>query len=338
MERNEKANKGKQGRFPNDVEQLKAEGTKRAPSDRDKLVVDSAGDRLRHFEQLPESRRPDLEGLPPVRQIAALLAAWWTYTGVRNQDSGKCIREIRDVVRIYTQLEEAGCKLPDVVTFREKHARMLLVYWRDKKQRKATTIEVYWSRLITWTRVLGKWGMVDSLEKYWPERPKADQGTTHGKRTQDARLGESGLTELFRARDRTHWFVQRFHEDLGLTFEEALRFDRVAAADVLHGRVFADPGSGSRKRIVVLETEGQRLLVQQAVDFLNKTNRRQLMWPRCSLSEAVRKHENRVAYLRRKMKKEQRVETSSGVVQSTGKDSSAVPQDSEARKETPDAQ
>jgi hypothetical protein len=190
--------------------------------------------------------------------------------------------------------------LTDALDFREKHARLLLAYWRECCS--PATIHLYWSRVLTLTHVLGKVGMVGHLEQYWPDAPPAKTAKRDA-RTQDATLNDDQLTELMRKRDLTHWFVQRLHQELGLSFAEAMKFDRGAAADRLHRRVIVD--DRFRRREVRLQDETQVALVQQVVDFLTKTGRRELKWPVIGLDKAVRKHENRVAYLRRKDKAQQ---------------------------------
>lgn len=257
---------------------------------------------VRRQAPLPSHLKPEVGDQPLVVQIATL---WKTYAGFSGRNKPKAdnrdeLRRLHDIAGFYDELAAAGCTLKQVDGLRERHAKILLQRWLDLG-RKPATIRRNWSILRTWCLALSKPGMVGPLEQYWPDAPKPEVGEGgKGERTQDKTLDESQITELMRADDQTHWFVERLHRELGLSVEEALLFDRDMAANYLQGRLMVVAANRRDHRTVNLDSQDKVLLVQQVQAFVTERARARLMWPDMPLVKALRKHQNRVAYLRRK--------------------------------------
>lgn len=263
---------------------------------------------VRRRQDMPAQVRPQLDGLPLVKQIAAVLDAHQVYRGGERgalADESVSLRCIR-VTRIYDDLARLGIKLVNVDALRERHARQLLAHWRERGLAVAT-IRTHWSTLRTWTLALGKGGLVAPLETYWPDAPKvhAPKPGSHkdpgrmGRRHDDPQV----LARLLRHADLTHFYIERLGRDLGLTVEESLMFTPAMAADYLRDKLVLQPAATQQPKAISLGGHDQVLLVQEVQDFLARSGRNHLMWRDISLRQGVRKHENHMAYQRRQVRK-----------------------------------
>jgi hypothetical protein len=265
---------------------------------------------VRRKESMPATARPNLEGQPLRVQIATVWHAYASYSGRARalmDDAVARDRQMR-VARMYDQLARLGCALQKVDSLRERHARILLDHWRKSGARIAT-IRKNWSILRTWALALGKSGLIQPLEAYWPAAPKAPSAQpTPGGQADPGRRGRRHdhpqlIAALLRGNDQTHFFVERLGRDLRLTVEEALMFDADMARQCLAGRLVLRAPYRQEPKVVPLVTHEQALLVQQVHDYMSVRSRRRLMWSDLSLLRAVRKHENHMAYQRRKLAK-----------------------------------
>jgi hypothetical protein len=118
--------------------------------------------------------------------------------------------------------------------------------------------------------------------------------------SKDWNLTSAQMTDLMRSRDQTHWYVERLVESLGLSQEEALMFDSVMATNYLAGRLVIRSTSRREFRSVKLDSYEKTILVQEVQSFIKERGRARLMWSDMKPAEAVRKHQNRIAYMRRK--------------------------------------
>lgn len=230
---------------------------------------------------------PDIED-----QIGAVLANACRRIGSNDRVDLITLR-CKRLARMYRELSAAGVRLHDVTLIEESHAELLLGRWQEKK-RSPATIRSDWSILRVWCEALGRPGCVKTLREYWPEAPRSakERTPTSAPRHRDAPL----LAALREDSDRTHYFVERLCQALRLSVQEALLFPVAdpstaardsASARKLHAAMSAAP------------TEVTELLAEAAA-FVSEQERPALIWPGLQLAQALRRHENRLAYLRRK--------------------------------------
>lgn len=257
---------------------------------------------VRKTAALPGNLRPDLEGRPLAVQIATLLRAHSTFScreTVGENDRAQQAR-YREICRIYEDLAAAGYKLQQADGLRERHVKVLLQRWQDQ-HKKPATVRKRWSILRVWMLALGRPGMIGTIEQYWPDIPQPQRaGKAVGQNPRDKRLTEAQMTELMRARDLTHWYVERLHRELGLTIEEALHFDQALAANCLEGRLVLRSVATGSWRTVEIKNQEALLLVQAVQSFIAERGRKRLMWSDVTPAAALKRHQNRVAYLRAK--------------------------------------
>lgn len=266
---------------------------------------------VRRVTPMPQELRPNLQGLPLLMQIATLWKAYERFS-LRQEpraDDAHQQQRIRRIVRFYQDLKTIGCALEHADGLRERHARVLLKDWRERNK-AAATIRSDWSILRVWALALGKAGMIQPLEKYWPEAPKATAGSAgRDRKRMEWHCNGELLTLLQRGRDPTHWYVERLCGELGLTVEEALAFTPALASQYLDGRLVLRAPNRQDFRTIPVSSHEQVLLVQEAQQFMAERRRARLMWPDISPYVARRKHENHLHYLRRKLQAVQGEET-----------------------------
>ncbi len=260
---------------------------------------------VRRTAAMPSELRPEVPKEPMDVQIATLWKAYAVYSRrvKAKGDDAESVERVRYLMGMYEELARVGCKLTQADGLKERHVKILLERWREAGL-SVNTIRKRWSYLKIWTLALGKPGMVGRLEHYWPEIQKV---ASDGKRAHAAQvtnkdwsLTSTQMTDLMRSRDQTHWYVERLVESLGLSQEEALTFDSVMATNYLAGRLVIRSKSRREFRSVKLDSHEKTILVQEVQAFIKERGRARLMWPDMKPAEAVRKHQNRIAYMRRK--------------------------------------
>lgn len=244
---------------------------------------------------------PNVAGRPMQHQVATLWSAYAIFAYLRQpqEDNRNDAERVRRIVRFYGDLRAAGCALPDADGLRERHARVLLDLWRQAG-RDIGAIRNDWSLLRGWCLALGKQGMIDRIEKYWPDAPKRVQSAprTREQRMQDLHGNAQVLTELLRAKDRTSWYVERLVLDMGLTEEEALRLKPALCNGYVDGAMVLRAPSGSDFRVIPVDTDDKRVLLQEVVAYIGERGREMLAWSDLSPAQALRKHQKRLTYLR----------------------------------------
>lgn len=225
-------------------------------------------------------------------QIATVLASAAGRVGARDREDLIALR-CKRLARMYRELAAAGSPLEDISQLGERHATLLLRRWRERR-RAASTIRSDWSILRVWCEALGKPGCVKLLREYWTDAPRASSARDPAV---PPRHGDSVLLEALREdRDRTHYFVERLCKALRLSVQEALLFPVTAPT-----RAAKDTAS-ARKLQAAMNAAGPEVdeLLRDAAAFLAAADRPALIWPHLELAQAMRRHENRLAYLRRK--------------------------------------
>jgi hypothetical protein len=253
---------------------------------------------------LPENMRPCLDGLILHDQVVLVWKAFSVFTSRTQNGREKLgdIERIRSVIALYRDLSELGCRIEKVDGLKERHARVLLEHWR-KSGKADATIRKNWSILRIWAQALGKPNMIDKLEIYWPQAPKTWLDANKPAGAKWALLTEQQMTELMRASDQTHWYVERLIEAFQVSVEEALLFDKTMTSKYLSGKLVLRSMDRREYRSVEVDSHTKTVLVQELEAFIQQRGRAKLMWQDMTVSEAVRKHQNRVAYLRRKFPK-----------------------------------
>lgn len=197
------------------------------------------------------------------------------------------------LARMYRELALAGEQLHDIRQIGEHQATALLRRWRER-HRSAATIRSDWSILRVWCAAIGKPGCIRTLREYWPEAPRAEanRDPASARRHGDSKL----LQALARDTDRTHYFVERLCQVLRLSVQEALLFP------VRDPSGAVKDSSTARKLQAAISAEPLEVnaLLHDAAAFLVTQQRSALIWPGLELAQAMRRHENRLAYLRRK--------------------------------------
>jgi len=254
---------------------------------------------VRHGAALPGDLRPELDGRPLPIQISSLWRAYcvYTYREARGNEERAQNERYCDILRMYEDLAKAGYKLQQADGLRDRHVKVLLQLWRARA--KPTTVRKQWAILRQWMLVLGRPGMMGPIEQYWPDIPPRERKAA-GENPRDKTLTEAQMTELMRARDLTHWYVERLRRELQLTVEEALHFDKVLAANCLEGRLVLQSVATGQWRTVQIKDHASLMLVQDVQAFIAQRGRKRLMWPDMTPAAALKRHQNRLSYLRAK--------------------------------------
>lgn len=225
-------------------------------------------------------------------QIAAVLASAEGRVGARDRDDLIALR-CKRLARMYRELAAAGAELDNINDLEEQHATLLLRRWRERR-RAASTIRSDWSILRVWCEALGKPGRLKLLREYWPDAPRA---STARSPATAPRHGDAVLLDALReSSDRTHYFVERLCQALRLSVQEALLFPVTDPT-----RAGTDTAS-ARKLRAAMSAAGPEIdeVLREAAAFLALSERPSLIWQGLDLAQAMRRHENRLAYLRRK--------------------------------------
>lgn len=199
----------------------------------------------------------------------------------------------RRLARMYRDLARSGWELEDVRAFSADHAMALLKAWRER-QRAVTTIRSDWSILRGWCTLIGKPGLIGTLREAWPDAPPAPPSKAGAAaRHKDDTL----LLALAKQKDRTHYFVERLCQLARLSVQEALQVTPKAT----HAASTAP--SSAAKLTAAMESRGEevRILLGEIATFLEQLDRPTLAWSGLTLGQATRRHENRLAYVRRTM-------------------------------------
>lgn len=259
---------------------------------------------LRRGQAQPTTSLKDIDPRAPLEeQVAEIwrLYTIWAHRQRPSKDAGKDLEDVQRILRLYDHLRVAGCKLPTALSWREKHA-VILLEWL-KKHRAPATIRSTWSVLRTWSLAMGKAGMVKELTHYWPDAPKANKSsTTEAHRLKpDPVLRGNVLQELHIAPDPTHWVVERLCGELGLTVSQALQLDAASTAHYTSGFIQAKRANGNSIAVIRVDSEDKRKLIELVIALLAERGRKCLCWGDLSIKDGVRKHQQRLNYVRSKV-------------------------------------
>lgn len=204
------------------------------------------------------------------------------------------------VERMYKTLATEGFDFKRVTDLTESAARALLARWR-KDQLAAVTIRSQWSVLRVWVGALGKDGLIKPLSVYWGEVPKASsKKKTAGSVGRHSDLQLEGV--LAEGQDKTHYWIERACRILRISAHDAI--------DLVPDEFETEASAGSEAlRAPGPDLESRAQLIAELRRFLFAAGRPTLRWAELSPRHALRRHENHVAYVRRKMRTNDEGET-----------------------------
>ena len=244
--------------------------------------------------QMPTA--PKLVGHSCPVQIRSALTNYYRYIG--QIPSRKSLdRQVKQISRHYEDLQKLGFDIQDVTTFGLKHAKALLAKWQGK-QSAPNTVYVRWSGLRTWSRVLGKHGMLGQLQDLQPgfDRRPLPGGSN---RVLDCYQLADRSSYLQSKPDLTVYLADRLCRELGLTREEALQVELDAVKAVVEGKAAVlRVGIGSDQKNVPLAHHNRQLFIE-ILDFMVSRNRKVLAWSHLDLEAALQKYDLRLSYVSR---------------------------------------
>ncbi len=198
-------------------------------------------------------------------------------------------RKVEELAGYYKDLKRLGFEVVDVTSFGLKHAKALLGLWQTKGC-ASNTVYCRWSFLRSWSRVLGKHGMLPALKELQPEYMS---GAGHEPRSRALTLHQVQVRSDYLAAkaDKTVYLVDRQALEIEL---DAVQQVVVSDATIL--RV----GTGSQRKNV----QHIRLhmpLMTELRDFMLQRNRKALAWSDLDIDAALQKYTLRLAYVTRKL-------------------------------------
>lgn len=242
--------------------------------------------------QMPTA--PKLIGQSYPVQIRRALTNYYRYIG--QIPSRKSLeRQVKQLSVHYQDLQKLGFDIKDVTTFGLRHAKALLAKWQGN-QCAPNSVYVRWSGLRTWSRVLGKNGMLGQLKDLQPEfdrRPDPSKSNRNLDRGQLAYRSQ----HLQSKPDLTVYLVDRLCRELDLTREDALQVELDAVEAVVGGKAAVlRVGKGAEQKNVP-HAQHNLALYTEILDFMVSRNRKTLAWSHLDLDAALQKYTLRLAYV-----------------------------------------
>lgn len=203
------------------------------------------------------------------------------------------------------RLHELGYKIQDPKNLGERHIEVLIKHWWYCQHKKIKTIQNDLSRLRVFCAMLGKPGMVGSVEKYLPD---VDPGQLKVRSTAQTTKSWSGhgidLVATFREvdeRDSQLGLMLRLQLGLGLRREEVLKCNPHVQDYGHYLQVLPGMGKGGRWRNIPIMSSAQRELLDYVKARVPKN--KPLGWEYshlgkpASLEQNIRRYENLMASL-----------------------------------------
>ena len=208
-------------------------------------------------------------------------------------------RKVEELAGYYKDLKRLGFEVVDVTSFGLKHAKALLGLWQTKGC-ASNTVYCRWSFLRSWSRVLGKHGMLPALRELQPEymsgagpEPRSRALTLHQVQARSDYLATKA--------DKTVYLVDRLVREIDITREQALEIELDAVQQVVvSDATILRVGTGSQRKNV----QHIRLhmpLMTELRDFMLQRNRKALGWSDLDIDAALQKYTLRLAYVTRKL-------------------------------------
>jgi PAS domain-containing protein len=210
-----------------------------------------------------------------------------------------------EVARAIRQAWQLGYRIQRVENLRPIHCTQLLEAWRQRELSRATVAR-RWDALRDFCDAVGKPGMLQRLEAFWPEEPTAKVSIVPPRRQTLSSISDETYRQILGRLDDTRpvYWVLRLERELGLTREEALLTNLVVASvRCSTGNLLpVSKAGGLEGRVVEIRSDEQRELVAAAVRFLKRCERERLCWRLLSSEEAIAKVKNALSYQLRLLK------------------------------------
>ncbi len=207
-------------------------------------------------------------------------------------------QQVKTLCGHYKDLKRLGFDILDVTTFGLKHAKALLAKWQAGNY-GSNTMYCRWSTLRSWSRALGKHGMLPSLGDLVPGFTRYETAPTRGFRL----LTPSQIRErsefLGTKPDLTVYLVDRLCREMTATREEALQLDIDAVLEVVDGDATHLRTGVGNQRVLIPHARLHLPLLTEARDFMRQRNRQTLAWSNLDLDGSLQKYSLRLSYVTR---------------------------------------
>jgi integrase len=203
------------------------------------------------------------------------------------------------------RLHELGYKIQDPKNLGERHIDVLVKHWWYCQHKKIKTIQNDLSRLRVFCAMLGKPGMVGSVQKYLPDVDPDLLKVSSAAQTTKSWSGHGiDLVTTFREvdeRDRRLGLMLRLELGFGLRREEVLKCNPHVQDFGHYLQVFPGMGKGGRWRNIPIASSAQRELLDYVKSHVPKDKPLGWEYSRsgkvASLEQNIRRYENLMASL-----------------------------------------
>lgn len=197
----------------------------------------------------------------------------------------------------YRALKKLKFDIQDVTTFGLRHAKALLHFWQAKDC-SPNTIYCRWSVLRSWTRALGKHGMLGTINDVQPDFDRNTLSTV-GIRTLTSDQIQKRSDFLGEKPDLTVYLVDRLCREIRITREEALTLGIDAINAALRDDSYLIRTSLGNQRKNTPLTKEDMNLIGRVAQYMESRNRKTLGWSGLDLDAALQKYTLRLAYVTR---------------------------------------
>jgi integrase len=191
-------------------------------------------------------------------------------------------------------LHELGYKILDPKNLGERHIDILVKHWWYCKRKKIKTIQNELSQLRVFCAMLGKPGMVGTVQKYLPDvDPQLLKVRTAAQSTKSWSGHGIDLVTKFNQvdeRDRRLGLMLRLELGFGLRREEVLKCNPHAQDFGHYLQVFPGMGKGGRWRNIPITSSAQRALLDYVKERVAKN--KPLGWEYSEAGKAVTLEQN----------------------------------------------
>lgn len=204
----------------------------------------------------------------------------------------------------FRQWHELGYKIQDPKNLGERHIEVLVKHWWYCQHKKPKTIQNDLSRLRVFCAMLGKPGMVGSVQKYLPDvDPELLKVRSAAQTTKSWSGNGIDLVAKFREvdeREQRLGLMLRLELAFGLRREEVLKCNPHAQDNGHYLQVFPGMGKGGRWRNIPIASTAQRELLDYVKARVPKN--KPLGWEytrageAASLEQNIRRYENLMAW------------------------------------------
>lgn len=238
------------------------------------------------------------DGIEPYgNQVRTVLTNYYRFIGDTPRRRA-LDQQVKLLTRHYEELRELGYDIKDVTTFGLRHANALLAKWMTGGC-GSNTVYCRWSSLRSWSRALGKNGMLGSIQELHPGFNRHESKPKNPFRMLTIEQVKQ-RSDLLRSKpDLTHYFVDRLTREVGITREEALQIEYDSLQEVIEGGTPALRAGVGNRRAYISSISVHLPLLTEIRDFMKQRNRETLSWSDLDLDAALQKYSLRLSYVTR---------------------------------------